>query len=814
MPGLQYDGGIHVAVFTSRKAKTGKNKELPWSEFLDSLLTTTRTKENLRDYFKMGKEEQDALKDVGGFVGGWLKEGRRKADHLEHRTLLTLDADFAKPGLLDALDLVYGCAGAVYPTHKHTPQKPRLRLVIPLSRPVGAEEYEAISRKLAYDLGIEQFDDTTHQPTRIMYYPSTAADGVFEPGYIDNPWLDPDEILGQYPDWRDTSYWPVSPHAGEARKREAKKQGDPRTKPGLVGAFCRCYDIDAAIEKYLPDVYTECAMQGRYTYAKGSTAAGLVVYDGGLFAYSNHATDPASEKLCNAFDLVRVHLYGEQDEDAAPDTPMSRRPSFLAMQELAANDIEVKRLLNRERQERAQADFDTPLEPDADTDWLNKLEVDRKGNVLNTIDNAYTILQHDPMLKGCVAYNDLKVRPVALRDLPWRKVTDTINGSTWTDADDSALRRYLEKYYRLSGKEKIMDGMITAARDNAIHPIKTYLAGLEWDNTPRLDTLLVDFLGAEDTPYTRAVTRKTFVAAVARVLDPGCKFDYVLTLSGPQGRGKSTLVAVMSKGWYTDSVAGIGTKEAYEGIQGFWLIELGELAALRKVEIEAIKNFISKRIDSFRAAYGRRVEDHPRQCVFIATTNSTSFLRDDTGNRRFWPVRLNAQQPSKTVWDDLTPDIVDQLWAEALFRYHEGEPLVLPHELDSYAAEQQREFTEDDPRRGLIEDYLETLLPDDWAKKDKAQRRSWFTACDELTSVGRIQRETISAIEVWNECLGNDVARMPRQDRNEIMAILRQLDGWTEEKGRQKCGPYGLQNRFRRTPPLYQNAEKEVSKPQ
>lgn len=132
---------------------------------------------------------------------------------------------------------------------------------------------------------------------------------------------------------------------------------------------------------------------------------------------------------------------------------------------------------------------------------------------------------------------------------------------------------------------------------------------------------------------------------------------------------------------------------------------------------------------------------------------------------------------------------------------------VLPHELDSYAAEQQREFTEDDPRRGLIEDYLETLLPDDWAKKDKAQRRSWFIACDELTFVGRIQRETISAIEVWNECLGNDVARMPRQDRNEIMAILRQLDGWTEEKGRQRCGPYGLQNRFRRKPPLYRKTK-------
>ena len=576
---------MRIAVANSVLSKHWKNIEITWAELVEEFKNPLRTGESFAEYLSSSKSEKDAKKGAAGcFVGGELTEGRRIASAVKNRCLLTLDADNAK---LDDWELATLCEGftmAAYTTHSHSVKSPRLRWIIPLSRTVTPDEYVAISLKVAENLGfLNTLDPSTFQPSRAMFNPSCAQDGDYRFFVQDGPFLDPDDILSQYPDWRDTSYWPVSPHAGEARKREAKKQGDPRTKPGLVGAFCRCYDIDAAIEKYLSDVYTECVMQGRYTYAKGSTAAGLVVYDGGLFAYSNHATDPASGKLCNAFDLVRIHLYGEQDEDAAPDTPMSRRPSFLAMQELAAGDIEVKRLLNRERQERAQADFAAPLEPDADTDWLSKLEVDRKGNVLNTIDNAYIILQHDPMLKGCVAYNDLKVRPVALRDLPWRKVTDDINGSTWTDADDSSLRRYLEKYYKLSGKEKIMDGMITAAKANAIHPIKAYLAGLEWDNTPRLDTLLVDFLGAEDTPYTRAVTRKTFVAAVARVLDLGCKFDYVLTLSGPQGRGKSTLVAVMSKGWYTDSVAGIGTKEAYEGIQGFWLIELGELAALRKV---------------------------------------------------------------------------------------------------------------------------------------------------------------------------------------------------------------------------------------
>lgn len=798
MPNLKYDGEVHIAVFSSRSAKTGRNQTLLWSEFLERLLTTTRTRETLSEYLKMGRDQQDNIKDVGGYVGGWLKNGRRKRDTLEHRTLLTLDADFAEPDLLDTFELTYGNAVAVYPTHKHTPDKPRLRLVLPLSRPVSAEEYEAVGRRVAGDLGMDQFDDTTYQAVRLMFYPSTSADGEFQPEYRDGPWLDPDAVLSCYPNWRDTSYWPTSSRVGGERKREAKKQGDPLKKPGIVGAFCRCYDIDKAIEKFLPEVYEPCAKSDRYTYSKGSTSAGLVVYDNGLFAYSNHATDPASGKLCNAFDLVRVHLYGDLDDDANPDTPMSRRPSFLAMSDLAAQDGAVKRLLNVERQARAKADFAEPLEPEDDDSWVDELEVDRKGKVAATIDNVCMILCHDPLLKGKVAYNEFKVRPVALGDLPWRKVPASINGSTWNDADDSALRRYLEKYYKLTGKEKIMDGMVNAAHDRTIHPVRDYLTGLLWDKAPRLDTLLVDYLGAEDTPYVRAVTRKTFTAAAARVFDPGCKFDFILVLAGPQGRGKSTLVAKMSRGWYTDSLAGIGTKEAYEGIQGYWLVELGELAAMRKLEIETIKNFISKQVDSYRAAYGRRVEDHPRQCIFIGTTNSTGFLRDDTGNRRFWPVRLGDRAPAKTVWDDLTEPVIDQLWAEAVYRYRDGEALYLPPELTVCAQEQQREFTEDDPRRGLVEDFLEVLLPADWAGMAIGRRQGWFAEDESMRAVGVQRRDYVCAAEVWAECFGNDPHKFPRQDRGEVNAILRQIRGWEEEPGRQRCGTYGRQIRFRR----------------
>ena len=794
---LQYDGPITLAVGASRSAAHWKNKTMQWSEFLGMIQNTTQTRETLAEYRKMPKGKQDTIKDVGGFVGGWLKHGRRKAENLEHRSMFTLDADFATMDLLENLSMFYGCAAAVYSTHKHSTEAPRLRLLVPLTRQLSGDEYQAAARMLASDLGMDLFDDTTYQPTRLMYWPSTPTDQEYYFDYTDGPWIDPDALLARYPDWRDTSYWPESSRAVSVRHSAAKHQGDPTAKPGVVGAFCRTYDVEQAIERFLSDRYTPCEMPGRYTYVGGSTSAGLVIYDGGLFAYSNHATDPVSGRLCNAFDLVRLHLYGEQDSEAAADTPVNKLPSYMAMVELARTDEAVKLTSACERLEQARGDFDIPNEDDTGDDWMAQLEVDKRGTPLQTIQNAYIVLSNDPLLKGALAFNSFKDRLVCVHSLPWKEVQDTVNGDAWIDADDSELRRYLELAYRITGKERILDAVSSVARANTIHPVRRFLKSLEWDGVERLDTLLVDYLGAEDCPYTRAVTRKAFTAAVARILCPGCKFDYVLTLAGPQGRGKSTLINKMSCGWYTDSLAGIGTKEAYEGIQGFWLVELGELAAMKKTEIEVTKNFISKQVDSYRAPYGRRVEDHKRQCVFFGTTNSTAFLRDDTGNRRFWPVRLGEQAPARTVWDDLTEDIIHQLWAEAVIRYQEGEELILTGALEEVAREQQSEFTEEDPRAGEVQLFLERLLPEDWERKDKLERRVWFSD-DFGAAQGSVRRDTVCVAEILNESFKSDIEKLSRQDSQAVAAILRRVPGWAEEKGRQRCGIYGLQKRFRR----------------
>ena len=198
-----------------------------------------------------------------------------------------------------------------------------------------------LSRFTAAEIGIEIFDDSTYEPERLMYWPSTAEDGEFIFEVLDGPWLDPDQVLARHPEWQDISTWPESTRAAKVIQRHADKQGDPREKPGIIGAFCRTYTISAAIDTFLPDIYTLCDIPGRYTYAAGTGAGGLVLYEE-LFAYSHHGTDPAGGHLCNAFDLVRLHKFSIKDEDVKADTPINRLPSFGEMSKFALQDDGVR----------------------------------------------------------------------------------------------------------------------------------------------------------------------------------------------------------------------------------------------------------------------------------------------------------------------------------------------------------------------------------------------------------------------------------------------------------------------------------------
>ena len=786
---IKNDKALDVALGNSRKTKTWKNRTMQWSELLDRLANTTRTPETMAEYRAMGRNQQSEIKDVGGFVGGYCNNGSRS--DIRHRSILCLDADFADADLWPDWELLYGFAAAVYSTHKHTLEKPRLRLVVPLSRDVSPDEYQAIGRRVAATLGIDKFDDTSYQPQRVMYWPSTSQDGEYFFRHLDAPLLDPDAVLSTYYDWRDVSAWPMSSRVAEVVKKTAARQKDPLEKKGLVGAFCRTYSIREAIEAFVP-TYVPCDEPNRYTFTEGSTAAGVVIYDD-KFSYSHHATDPASGQLVNAWDLVRLHKFSYLDADCDLDTPAGNRPSYKAMTEMVTDDPNVTAQVVADRTAEALEDLNAPMEdtPEAE-DWRRKLKVTEKGALAQTIENVVTILLHDPKLSGCLALNEMEHNIVVVKSLPWREVKGACQ---WIDADDAALRYYLERVYGISSKDKIFDAVNVVAGKNAFHPVRDYLDSCTWDGEPRVETLLIDYLGAEDNAYTRAVTRKSLVAAVARIYRPGCKFDYMLTLRGRQGLGKSAIISKLGGQWFSDSFTTMQGKDAYEQVQGVWLMEVGELAGMRKAEAETIKLYISKQVDRFRPAYGRRLQEFPRQCIFIGTTNESQFLRDATGNRRFWVVDT-PNDPELCIWDDLTPEVVSLIWAEAVELYRKGEELYLPRELETLAREVQEAYEEENPRAGIIAEYLDRALPDGWENLDLYTRRQWL----ETDAQGNVPRDTVCTLEIWAEALGGNPDKMDRYATKEIRDIMASLPDWRHQGNKKKTiKPYGRQRYFKRS---------------
>lgn len=794
MRNIKYDGQLTIYTGRFRKETNWRKDELRWSELLHRLSKTNYTNETFEEYKKLPKAQQDDIKDVGGFVGGILKDGKRKGGNVINRTLLTLDLDFAIEGLWDMLELLFDFGCCMYSTHKHSKDKPRLRLVIPLKRPVTPEEYEAVARRVAADIGIDYFDDTTYEPSRLMYWPSTSKDGLYEFNYMDGEWLDPDYILGSYDNWKEASQWPESSRTTTLRKSQADKQGNPREKSGVIGAFCRSYSVSEAIDKFLDDIYGRTVEENRYTYLKGTTAGGLIIYENGDFAYSHHGTDPAGGKLCNAFDLVRLHRFSELEENEA----------FNAMLNFCREDEKVKLTLGEERFEKAKEDFKDIEEVYMNTEWMLSLELDKNGSCKPTIDNILQILQNDPYLKGKIALNEFSHRTMIRENLPWHKLENKKEGDPWKDSDDASLRHYFEKVYRIVNPNRIIDGLVIVEEKNKYHPIREYLNELVWDGIPRVDSLLIDYLGAEDSSYTRSVTRKALTAAVARVFVPGIKFDYMLVLLGKQGIGKSHIISLLGQSWYSDSLNTVQGKEAYEQLQDAWIIEMAELSAIKKAEAEAVKHFISKREDNYRMAYGKRTAKFPRQCVFIGTTNDSEFLRDKTGNRRYWPVTVGLCPRSKNLWKDMTQAEINQIWAEAYELFKKGESLYLDSKGEKEAVLRQEKHTEESSKEGQIIEYLDTLLPENWADYDSGARKGFIHGRHlGKEQKGTISRDKVCAMEVWVECFEGDPKVFTSYQSREINDILRKLEGWeayTKGTGKLRFGKnYGLQRAFVRT---------------
>lgn len=798
---------LHIATAQTRRSTSWQTKEISWEALIERCRIPLRTSESVAQYFAMTKEQQGEVKDQGGFVGGTLKGKRRTKQNVASRDLITLDLDHAEPGFWQKFTRTYiGTAAFCYSTHSHTPTSPRLRLIIPLEHSIEPEAYEPIARSIADDLGIEQFDDTTYDASRLMYFPSCPADGEYIFEVQKGRAINPEAILSGYDDWHNAELWPTSSREAKRTISSVRQQEDPTTKEGVVGDFCRLYSVPDAIEKFLSDIYAPGTQKNRYTYIPGSTTNGLVIYQDGKFAHAFQSTDP----LCgphsyNAFDLVRLHLFGKYDREKDLDYQVTDRPSWKKMLSFVYQDKDFQAAQSGRRAESARIDFAGVL-PEEEQDavdekaYLSKLDRSKDGKtILPTARNGAIIFANDPLFKGKFWYDEFDDKIKVEGALPWDSDTDERPISS---KDYDMINLFFIKGYGITiSRPNLLSIVLGSAQSKQRHPIKDYLNGLRWDGTPRLDTLIVDFLGADNTPLVRQMTRKHLVAAVKRVFFPGCKYDQVLIFTGEQGAGKTTLIQKLGMKWAKTLSSNFSGKESAEQLRGGWLFESGEMNGWRRAEVEAIKKFFSETVDHYRPAYGLTVNDYKRQCVFFATTNDTVFLNDTTGNRRFWPIPIQKKHARLSLWDDFTDDYRDQVWAEAVVRFKECEKTYLDPEAEQELIRWQVEFTDpySSELTSRIQEFLEIRLPEDWYSRTSAYRQNYFhTDMPSTDLTANLRRDRVCYSEIKSECFYDGKFSGRTITPSEINAVMKEL-GWKRMNSVTRFGPgYNSQRFFQR----------------
>ena len=772
---------INIAEGSSRFTQVWKNKTITISEFISRLKKPTITQETVDEFHAMPKNDQDERKDQGGYVGGVLQGGRRTAQTLANRSIVTLDLDHTGKQKTDdiiaqAEDAYKGMTWIAHCTHKHRDMEPRVRIILFLDRPVFADEYQAVSRQLAKKMGMDLFDDSTYEPHRLMYWPSIPSDLKYvfvdrttDHGDGDNELVNVDSILEEYgPDgaWKDTTLWPTSKRQTVILKRKIERQADPHSKPGIIGAFCRIYQpIDKAIEEHLSDVYRHEG-GNRYTYIEGSTSKGLVIYEGGKFAYSNHGTDPACGMLCNAFDLVRIHKFGHEDENSKPDTKPDKLPSYKSMLNFAGELEPVNTEMIKSMIDDAES-----IEEDG---WLNKLVTTKEGAIKPIFGNVTEIFSHDPHVKRSLWYNENK----HLKE--YGK-----NGREWTNEDTLNIRKYLQDKYNMDVTGNVTaDAVDWRADKQKHHPIKDYLNNIKgtWDGVKRVERLWIDYLDEEDNAFTKESAKVFILAAITRVFNPGVKFDYAPIISGPQGIGKSTFCEVLAVNpdWFGELTT-FDEAKAVEQMRGKWIMELAELSVTNKSELEQQKHFMSGRSTTVRLAYRRDSATFHRQCVFIGSTNQKEYLKDTTGNRRWWPIDCGPgfSEAGKHIDVAKLKNERDQIWAEGMELYADiDSDLTLSPAAVKIAIQRQRGKLETDEWKGVIQSWLD--LPASIHRYNK----DWSTKAEEFNSLdgkGVEVRERVCVIEIWEDCLKMKHA-MRKYDKNRIASILDNLDDWERKK--------------------------------
>jgi putative DNA primase/helicase len=706
---------IRYANGSPRSLGKTQNVSKPWGLFLKRFMEPMRSGERLADYLKRPKAAQDRLKMAAGwFIGAPMDGNRRNRKSILPRDLITFDCDAMTPELLAELRSgehpFCRLQWAMHTTRKHTPENPRVRFLIPAAREIDPDTYDAVARILAHQIDptMDTVDDVSFRAAQLMYRPSCSSDSeyIFEhnPGIL----VDPEPLLEAWTarngDWRDWRNLPYSLKQGQKRAAE-KKAENPLEKQGIIGAFCRAYSVEEAIEAFLSEHYALGDSMGgkpRYTYLGGSTSNGVVVEDDGLFIYSHHSTDPCSDRLCNAFDMVRLHLFAAKDADAEPDTSPGKLPSFKAMVEWAGQLGPVKNeLFNNTLSAIAEfediSDQDDEVtdgnkagseDPNTESDWRGRLEFLENGRGLRkSLQNYHLIIQNDPRIKGRIVWDEMTNR-TALRHEARDDGKGMVRipqlepgqlGRSLTEMDGRLLRAMLEYAPSVGGyglgKVAVADveqAIAVVAHESPVNAARDFFDACadEWDGHERLFTMLHHHLGEEQNAYTAAAGTLMMVGTVARTYEPGHKFDFMPVISGAQGVHKSSyLRTIVGDQWGSDLTHGFSdTNRMVEQMEGKLIVEVPELSAMRKDNLERMKEMITVQSDKTRLAYGRMAQEYPRRSILVGTTNEHTYLTDPTGNRRFWPLNVPAGSKINLKRADIDRR---QLWGEAVHTYRD-----------------------------------------------------------------------------------------------------------------------------------------------
>ena len=846
-------------------ADRGKVKPLTltWEEFSKRFTTPFVDAEVTSEEYHANKAAQGDLKAKPGFfLGGSLKSGSRLAVDCINKCIVTLDIDDASPELMSEVFSPFdgplsGFAYAAHTTRSHLPEKPKLRIAIPLATTVDIDTALVITRFLAraIDKNMRTVDRVSFRAAQIMYWSSINSDGAKDFRAFVNEGkapLDPKRFLAAVKWDGKLESAPLHHLEDSPVRSSALKLGDPREKPGLIGAFNQAYDIPAAIQAFIPDAY-EKVDDNRYRWLGGSSGSGgALTFDDGwgeLRIYSNHGTDPGYMQSLHPYDMVRVHKFGHLDEkERDPRTgkylkEVTSRASFKAMADLVIADEKCRpfvadKALDPEALANDSA-FDVPEDAPTlketlhtneglevtsdDPSWRMLLDRTEKGDTKKTHNNIAIILKYHGAFRDCFAYNEMLecvvlVKPIKSKvaNVHTGPIKDTTNGDRFNDWHITQIQNILSSPRKregkstgglglgLVGREEVDNQVSLAAWNRKFHPIKRYLKGLSWDGVPRVATMLTTYCGAEDTPLNRDIALKFMLGAIARTMQPGCKFDFALVFKSQQGGGKSTFISTMGGQWSKEVKVGFDDPIKFaEAIRGAWWIELPELSQFRKNEIEEVKAGVSATHDHYRPPYARTSRTFLRQCVMAGSTNQNEFLRDDE-NRRFWVVDITGKEVDVTSVERDR----DQLFAEA---YRAWAERWLDHDeslspwLDLSLAKENRAALAAVHEKHKVDDGAKALAELIEAFLDReclaAEANPGYRITDGIDTTGEFTlRDRVIFLDIAYHVLNLGVGEyLQRGAGTRILKAMRLVPGWSPSASKIRAGSFGLQRYWFRT---------------